>query len=160
MKYIVLGKTELKKELFNKDLTNDGINKPVGGLWSSPYTPGKKYISDWDRFCKEENFDKEDWSKGIIFKLKDNARIYTIDSYEDLTVLVNKYPNEKSIIRTDALDFNKIAEDYDAIHLTEEGQWKTRNTYPNTLYGWDCETLLVLNYDSIDEESFEILEGK
>ena len=26
--------------------TNDGINKPVGGLWSSPYTPGKKYISD------------------------------------------------------------------------------------------------------------------
>ena len=75
MKYIVLGKTELKKELFNKDLTNDGINKPVGGLWSSPYTPDKKYISDWDRFCKEENFDKEDWSKGIIFKLKDNARI-------------------------------------------------------------------------------------
>ena len=31
MKYIVLGKTELKKEVFNKELTNDGINKPVGG---------------------------------------------------------------------------------------------------------------------------------
>ena len=133
MRYIVLGKTELKKELFNKDLTNDGINKPVGGLWSSPYTPGKKYISDWDRFCKEENFDKEDWSKGIIFKLKDNARIYTIDSYEDLTVLVNKYPNEKSIIRTDALDFNKIAEDYDAIHLTEEGNLVNPTT-GNTAY--------------------------
>ena len=27
MRYIVLGKTELKEELFNKDLTNTGINK-------------------------------------------------------------------------------------------------------------------------------------
>ena len=121
-----------------------------------PWTESGESFYKWlDRFCKEENFDKEDWSKGIIFKLKDNARIYTIDSYEDLTVLVNKYPNEKSIIRTDALDFNKIAEDYDAIHLTEEGQWKTRNTYPNTLYGWDCETLLVLNFNAIDLNSIE-----
>ena len=134
----------------------DENNKQICiGDGDSPYTPGKKYISDWDRFCKEENFDKEDWSKGIIFKLKDNARIYTIDSYEDLTVLVNKYPNEKSIIRTDALDFNKIAEDYDAIHLTEEGQWATRFSRPNTLYGWDCETLLVLNFNAIDLNSVE-----
>ena len=28
MRYIILGKTELKEELFNTDLTNNGINKP------------------------------------------------------------------------------------------------------------------------------------
>ena len=37
MRYIILGKTELKEELFNTDLTDNGINKPKGGLWSSPY---------------------------------------------------------------------------------------------------------------------------
>lgn len=58
------------------------------------------------------------------------------------------------------LNFIAVSKDYDAIYLTDKGQWKTRNTYPNTLYGWDCETLLVLNYDSIDEESFEILEER
>ena len=43
MRYIVLGKTELKEELFNKDLTNNGINKPKGGLWSSPYSKEIKF---------------------------------------------------------------------------------------------------------------------
>ena len=57
MRYIVLGKTELKEELFNTDLTDNGINKPKGGLWSSPYN--KDTISGWYQFCKEENFIKD-----------------------------------------------------------------------------------------------------
>ena len=159
MRYIVLGKTELKEEFFNKDLTNDGINKPVGGLWSSPYTPGKKYISDWDRFCKEENFIKGDNSVGVIFSLKEEARIYTIDTKEDLDNLANKYPIVvKENLRYNfmsTIDFTKVSKDYVAIYLTDKGQWATRFSRPNTLYGWDCETLLVLNFNAIDLDSME-----
>ena len=155
MRYIVLGKTELKEELFNTDLTDNGINKPKGGLWSSPYN--KDTISGWYQFCKEENFVKADNTVGVIFTLKEEARVYTIDSKEDLDNLVNKYPNDVLAILKEiaGLNFIAVSKDYDAIHLTEEGQWKTRNTYPNTLYGWDCETLLVLNFNAIDLDSME-----
>jgi hypothetical protein len=33
----------------------------------------------------------------------------------------------------------------DAIWLTEAGQWETRHTYPRNLYGWDCETIFIMN---------------
>ena len=155
MKYIVLGKTELKEELFNKDLTNNGINKPKGGLWSSPYN--KDTISGWYQFCKDENFIKGDNSVGVIFSLKEEARIYTIDTKEDLDNLANKYPNDVLEILQEiaGLNFIAVSKDYDAIYLTDKGQWATRFSRPNTLYGWDCETLLVLNFNAIDLNSME-----
>ena len=39
------------------------------------------------------------------------------------------------------INFYEMSKDYDAIHLTEKGQWKTRMTRPVSLYGWDCETV-------------------
>lgn len=38
-----------------------------------------------------------------------------------------------------------IAKKYDAVHLTSEGQWRTRHSTPN-LYGWDCESTLWLRW--------------
>ena len=155
MRYIVLGKTELKEELFNKDLTNNGINKPKGGLWSSPYN--KDTISGWYQFCKEQNFIKADNTVGVIFTLKEEARVYTIDSKEDLDNLANKYPIvvKENLRYNFMIDYTKVSKDYDAIYLTDKGQWATRFSRPNTLYGWDCETLLVLNFNAIDLDSME-----
>ena len=155
MRYIVLGKTELKEELFNKDLTNNGINKPKGGLWSSPYN--KDTISGWYQFCKEQNFIKADNTVGVIFTLKEEARIYTIDTKEDLDNLANKYPIvvKENLRYNFMIDYTKVSKDYDAIYLTDKGQWATRFSRPNTLYGWDCETLLVLNFIAIDLDSME-----
>ena len=48
-----------------------------------------------------------------------------------------------------ALDFENIARHYDAIHLTPKGQEDTRWSTPHNLYGWDCETILILNTDNI-----------
>ena len=39
--------------------------------------------------------------------------------------------------------------------IFNKGQWATRFSRPNTLYGWDCETLLVLNFNAIDLNSME-----
>lgn len=37
----------------------------------------------------------------------------------------------------------------ECIHLTESGQWNTRLTRPLNLYGWDCESILILNESCI-----------
>ena len=117
----------------------------------------KDTISGWYQFCKEQNFVKADNTVGVIFTLKEEARVYTIDSKEDLDNLVNKYPNDVlEILKERAgLNFIAVSKDYDAIYLTDKGQWATRFSQPNTLYGWDCETLLVLNFNAIDLDSME-----
>jgi hypothetical protein len=33
----------------------------------------------------------------------------------------------------------------DAIHLTERGEHETRLSQPYSLYGWDCECVLIMN---------------
>jgi hypothetical protein len=38
-------------------------------------------------------------------------------------------------------DFEKLAQDYDAMHLTKRGQIETRFSYDVNLWGgWDCES--------------------
>ena len=36
-------------------------------------------------------------------------------------------------------------------NIKENGQGATRFTYPRSLYGWDCETILILNARAIRE---------
>lgn len=46
------------------------------------------------------------------------------------------------------LNFELLSQDYDMIHLTANGERVTRNCdvdYPVCLYGWDCESVLILN---------------
>jgi hypothetical protein len=61
------------------------------------------------------------------------------------------------------IDFEVLAQSVDAVHLTVEGEAKTRYTEPRGLYGWDCETVLVLNPNSIihfsqSDDSFSDIE--
>ncbi|MGL4774520.1 MAG: hypothetical protein ACRC2K_13245 [Clostridium sp.] len=154
MKYISLGRDWINNILFNSNLKNNKINKPIGGLWASPYHPKEEYISDWEEFCVESGFLLNTLDKGVIFELKKDARVYTIDEFNDLCFLYCHYKLFDSDSYFELIDFERIAEKYDAILLTEKGQQDTRYTIPS-LYGWDVETLLVLNYDAIDEDSFE-----
>ena len=141
---------ELSKNLFNDNMRTFGLNKPIGGVWASSYTPNKEYVSEWHNFLVNE-MDKNP-SFGTVFKLKKDAKVYQIHTLEDLI----KLPFKKSTWREE-LDFNKIKTLYDGIYLSSEGQWNTRLTQPYNLYGWDVETLLILNYDCIDDKSIKTI---
>lgn len=127
--------------------------KPLGGLWTSTYQPTGKFASGWIEWCYSE---EPEWitEHAFLLEVKPDARIYTIDSQSDVLQLLNKYKlyrlrseSGKLIDVMDLgmsmaiLDWEKIAQDYDGVHLTEEGQWRTRLARPG-LYGWDCESTI------------------
>lgn len=125
-------------KIFNPELIKPIKNvnwvKPDGGLWTSPID--SKW--GWKDWCDCEKFRICDKENSITLKLYDWAKICIINSVSDL----NNLPYYKNHMRH--LDFEKIAENYDVIWLTEKGETKTRWSDPG-LYGWDCESVLILN---------------
>ena len=133
MELIHYGSSVYKEELF-EDIKNENWVKPRGGLWSSP-VDSKWGWKDW---CEAEQFRECDEENSFRFKLS-SAKIATIDNLKDLIYLPFQENGRY-------LDYETIALNYDAIYLTENGEKETRYTtgWVN-LYGWDCETVLVLN---------------
>ncbi|MDP2816644.1 MAG: hypothetical protein Q8O19_08205 [Rectinemataceae bacterium] len=113
--------------------------KPVGGLWASPVISNYGW-ADW---CKEENFRLERLDESFSFYYEGN--ILTIDTIDDL----------ERLIWVDSCGFKMV--DYiqmqstgiDAIHLTNKGENQTRFTFPRSLYGWDCESVFIMNPEGV-----------
>lgn len=70
---------------------------------------------------------------------------------EELEVEGHKFDIPRN--RRWGIDFEKMAEDYDAFWLTENGQAETRFSRPFSLYGWDVETVLVFRADVLTQIS-------
>ena len=135
----------------------ENFNKPQGGLWSSTYHSSGLFNSDWIQWCAE--ICQADWigHDNILLEIKKTARIFTIHSFQDLKNLYSLYPVDiyGSTYQRDYticyLDFENIRKDYDIIWMTDEGQHMTRYTEHFgdnkrlDLYGWDCESSLILN---------------
>jgi hypothetical protein len=149
--WIILGKKQLRKSLFNQIENIPHFLKPKGGLWISPYTPQRRYKSDWERWCTEESFG--DYNCGVLLTLPNNMRVYIIDSQKDLMEFILEVGVNKDIEEWFTIwkipDYEKAAEKYDLIYLTEKGERETRLPWKNrkySLYGWDCGSGILLNY--------------
>lgn len=154
--FITLGKTVLTQKSFKAP--KNSFVKPDGGIWACRYTPDEEFVSEWQRWCKCAQF-PGNWNQGVVFNLKPNARIYTIDSYEDLERLAKQYKYKRNLsisgmvgICFQYLDFEALAKVYDAIELTGRGQSETRFSEPYNLYGWDVASILILNFDAIADQ--------
>lgn len=137
--YIHYGHNEYNDKLF-KEIKNKGFVKPTGGLWASSITA----CYAWKDWCRENNFRECIEDNSFKFKLKPGTRKLTIDNHKQLLDLPNlDVPYRFTWV---TLDFEKIKEEYDAIEVLISNDprlyWD--------LYGWDCDSLLVLNKDCID----------
>ena len=137
--YIHYGHKAFNEKLF-MEIENCSFVKPKGGLWASDVNA--KY--GWKDWCKDEHFRDCTEDNSFKFKLKDGTRVLKIDNAEMLKTLpVIELPYNFSWI---TLDFEKLKEEYDVIEvlISEEYQlyWD--------LYGWDCDSLLVMNKDVIE----------
>lgn len=115
-------------------IKNKGFVKPEGGLWSSPVNSNY----GWREWCENESFGN--LSDHFNFEFEGN--VFVIDGTRDAAYMpwlnfygLTKYPDFEEMVLLG----------YDAIWLTEKGQQETRLGEPS-LYGWDCESVLVMNH--------------
>ncbi len=115
------------------------------GFWTSTYTPGCAHPSRWVDWCYGE---MPGWTEGKptwLLTAKLHVRIYEITGQTTLVALWRRFPDSTALGYTGVhtIDWKKVAEEYDAVHLTERGHWRTRwgatETELNT-YAWDCES--------------------
>lgn len=161
---IFLGKKELLENKFNKIKNLEYRNKPLGGLWTSEYTPNNEFVSSWHEWCK---YEMPHWisNDAIILSLKKDTKYFVINSQNDLKELINivgenDFSNEevKKLKRFTSINFEKASQLYNVIYLTKNGAYETHMPLKNfelNLYGWDVESQLIMNYDCI--ESWEYI---
>ena len=138
MKLIHYGSKKFDPTDFN-EIRNNYV-KPCGGLWTSPIDSEW----GWKQWCKAEDFRECNDKDSFIITLQPNTRILTIDSVDDLELLKWR-PFHHMLFP----DYEEAATRYNAIHLTERGQNATRFSNPKNLYGWDCESVLILTKEVI-----------
>jgi len=124
--------------------------KPDGGFWTSTWRE-ETQDSEWVEWCRGENFASPDESNWFLLTPKEDSKLYVIDTYADLERLLAYYPwtspLAKSLPRESYLlkyytgiDFERLAQDYDGLHLTYEGNNRLHLSYPLNLNGWDAES--------------------
>ena len=158
--YTHYGSPHFDKSLFVPVRNMDRLPKPADGtgLWASRDNDP----SGWAAWCRKNDYKAEELGVFFRFTLPE-ARILTISELSDLVPLPKTHPweypgqlSEDDIPQFDYmnggyvsswcyLDFENLSEEYDAIEMRNSGDF----TY--SLYGWDCDCILVLKPDKIVE---------
>ena len=148
--YIHYGSKQFDKERFVPILNRYPRNKPIGGLWASEVDAP---IS-WRNWCEQNEFYPERNTEDNCFRfnLADNAKILTLRCVNDVKLLPqlsnerfgHYFPDFQEIIKQgyDVIDY-RLSDDTGANCNLYHGDLYY------ALYGWDCDSILVLNPDVI-----------
>ena len=102
------------------------IKPSSGGLWTSPV----ESTYNWEQWCKDEDCCIERLSTSFLLEIKTD-RICIINSYQDLKEkMINPGFMYLKFGRIATIDFERMAEHYDGIWLTADGEGQTRYTSP------------------------------
>ena len=134
---IKYGSDKFDLSKFNPVKSQPGAIKPDGGLWASPVN--SEY--GWKEWCEENEFHLDDLKESFTFWYESD-NILVIDSKKDLSKI-----KWLEFYRRFIPDF--LAMDYDAIYLTRKGEAATRLLMDENLYGWDCESVFIMNPEGI-----------
>ena len=145
-------------EKVNKN-TIDPINgtlnphKPFNVFWTSPVNP-KTGLSHWEEMCNDRDF--------RVYDPQTEHRLHIIPKKDCriLTLLPDTPEFEKYIISTGSyyrdkcLDFEAIADDYDAVYLPDETVWKHNR---GILNNWDVATCVFLRpkFNVLNEKQYQ-----
>lgn len=139
--YIHYGHKEFDINKFETPKNRAWCNKPRGGFWASR-TDAKH---GWKHWCEQEAFCHYDGNCSFTFSISDKANILYINCVEDVYNLPEQEQYTDSCIRS--VDFEQlIANGIDAIEFNISNDW---NLYM-ALYGWDCDSTLILNPSIIE----------
>ena len=138
-RYIHYGCKSFDEHKFNPIKNQSILTKPFGGFWASPLDTSYGW-SDW---CRSQPYYYDD-KVYLTFSLSDKANVVHIRNEEDLL----KMPMvEKCLVYgIVCIDFEKMSNDgIDAIelHLMDKGSFNHGLNF--ALYGWDCDSILIMN---------------
>ena len=122
--------------------------KPIGGLWASR----KNASFGWKDWCEVEEFEDCEISNSFDFVMKDESKIAVISTLAQLKALPQiENPRYHSI--SYLIDFEEcVRRGVDAIELCwygEEYRHVASDNLHFDLYGWDCDSIIVLNPEAI-----------
>ena len=145
---------------FSDDLDT---SKPIGGLWLCPYL-SNKHPSEWIDFVEENGTDPmmKDISHITIFGLKDDARVLILDDPHLFEKEYGRFIDRREgrLARSN-IKFDEVKKEYDAFFVDGSIVTSLSTTscafLPVRLYGWDVETLYVMNPDILIEKDRFIL---
>ena len=108
MQYLTVGTSEIREDLFCK-IEDTGTIKPKGGLWLTIYDPRYKNYNAWVDFILDDpitffykNRGTSIWEQPCsVVTLKEDARIFELDSQESLTLLNEKYAGSYDLLSKD-----------------------------------------------------------
>ena len=140
--YIHYGHKHFDKYLFAPIKNMHSLTKPLGGLWAS----NTDAVYGWKDWCEDNEFRRCEKDHSFAFVLTDDARILTINSLDDLKNLL-KGENKYGIDTWTILDFEKLSQQYDAIEVNISSD----SMLYHSLYGWDCDSILIMNPDVVKE---------
>lgn len=137
-----VGYAEPTPEKMERIRNRPGFPKPTGGFWTS--TLLEDGTSDWTRWCLSEEFGG--WNRAYSLEVNSKAKVFVIDSVNDLNkawvISGSKKSFDPVFGMTPEIDFEALAEKYDAVRLTAQGVVATMYSEPLNLYGWDVESTL------------------
>lgn len=142
-KYIHYGHKCFDPKLFRKPRNRHGFSKPSGGFWASPVDAE----FGWKDWCDRNDFRKCCIDCSFTFTLKDDAKVLTIRYTGDAKRLPQRpldcWPSDWVMP-----DFEKLIRDgWDAVELVlSSDEWLYW-----VMYGWDCDSIVILNPDVIVE---------
>lgn len=147
MKYIHYGSDKFVPQEFLPivNQTRNYTKPKQGGLWASPIDA--KY--GWKQWCIDEDFWIDNLNTYFIFDLVPDVRICHIRGYYDLKKLPVLQPYVESSYYK--IDFENAMKRYDAIqlHLSEQPRCNYEEDLYFLLYGWDCDSILIMNPEVI-----------
>lgn len=165
--YIHYGSDHFDKRKFHKIrncILGDIGEKPKAGtgMWASPVDSE----TTWREWCEEEDFHTESLLSSFSFKLFPTARVLYIRNSDELSAAKETYQNYRwfdyiwrgdySYIRSSmeskfCPDFERIANDYDAMYVRMWWEMEPNSGSYYQLYGWDVDSLLVFNPNVVEE---------
>lgn len=151
MNYLSIGTNYISKNLFQPIKNGNGY-KPYGGIWATIHN--KEYINynEWmDHILLNPyilfNIYKENPLEipAVYITLNNNSNIFTLNSKETLTYLLNNYP------LNDWINFEKLSKNYDGIYINilELARCTTKEQF-NKLLSYSVNTLILFNPECIN----------
>ena len=122
--------------------------KPKGGLWASR----KDASWGWKDWCEAEAFRDCVETDAFEFVLCDGANVAIINTFKSLHALP-EMPKGRFSSMSYIIDFEEcFRQGYDAVELCWYGEEYHRNRKDDlyfNLYGWDCDSIVILNPDIV-----------